>query len=384
MTPHRITNGPIRAAFILPSFAGGGAERVTLTFLRHLNRDRITPHLVVLTAEGPLQDLVPNDISVTDLGKPRLRQALGPLRRTLSELRPHVIYASIGYTNLALIALRPFLRGRPSVVVREANMPSLSVPQSPWPHLYAMAYRTLYKRADCVIATSQCMAEELRDDFGVPISRLAVAPNPVDEAHLRKAATPPQRRPGPGLRLAAAGRLTWQKGFDRLIPLLAALPEESHLTIFGDGPLRSSLEEAARTAGVAHRLSLPGFTHDLPAHLAGADAFLLPSRWEGLPNVALEALAVGTPVIATPEAGAIAEIAAAAPPRAVMIAPAGSAFTATVSTWAENQDHGFEKEERLDTPRASLMPGINRMQQAVRTMEDVLAASVQPERVQDQ
>ena len=100
--------------------------------------------------------------------------------------------------------------------------------------------------------------------------------------------------------------------------------------IFGDGPDRAALNALAAAEGRAEQVRIAPFTRDLPAALAGADACLLPSRWEGQSNVALESLACGTPVVATPEAGAIAELAAEAP--AGFSPPASSARVLEGST----------------------------------------------------
>src|SRR5690606_2827716 len=106
-------------------------------------------------------------------------------------------------------------------------------------------------------------------------------------------------------------RLHPQKGFDRLIEALPRLnmPCDWHVTILGEGGEREKLESLIRLHGFENRVSLHGYTAAPWPHIAASDMFLLPSRFEGLPNVALEALACGTPVIATAESGGIAEIA---------------------------------------------------------------------------
>lgn len=317
-------DGRTGIVFVLPSFAGGGAERVTLTLMGALDPARFRRRLVVLDGGGPLAGAVPAGVEVIALGQPRLRRALPLLVRTLRRLAPDVTFSSLGYVNLALAAARPLFGGR--LVLREANMPSLNLPRMPWPRLMPWAYRLLYPRADRVLATSRRMAGELTA-LGIPADRLSVLPNPVDVGRLRALAATPRRAPGAGLRLVAAGRLVEQKGFDRLIPLLALLPG-THLTILGDGPMRGQLQAAAERHGV--ELALPGFAADAPAWFAGADAVVMPSRWEGMPNVALEALACGTPVVATPESGGIAEVADAAPPGAVTVAAIGPGFVAAL------------------------------------------------------
>jgi glycosyltransferase involved in cell wall biosynthesis len=104
-----------------------------------------------------------------------------------------------------------------------------------------------------------------------------------------------------------------------MIDSFSRLPSTAKLTILGDGPERASLQDSVRRFGLVNRVTFAGFV-DQPRHYyAGADVFVLPSRWEGMSNAALEALACGTPVIASSEAGGIAELAARAKPGAVML-----------------------------------------------------------------
>jgi len=201
--------------------------------------------LVVLNGQGPLATSVPVSVPVHDLRCARLRHALPGLVAVLRRVHPDVIVSTLGYVNLALLALRPFLRGRPRILVREANTPSQSIPTTPWPGLFRIGYRMLYRHADAIICSSRLIGDELRRDFSVPERLLHDLANPVDVASIRQAASAPKRKPGAGLRFVAAGRLTVQKGFDRLLDLLPALPDDTHVTIFGDGPKRPDLETQA-------------------------------------------------------------------------------------------------------------------------------------------
>lgn len=312
--------------FVLPSFAGGGAERVLLNVLRALAEEARPAALVVLSGEGPLRSLVPATVPVHDLGRPRLRQAIPALVGCLRRLRPATVVSTLPNVNLALLALRPILPRGTRILVREPNTPSRSLPAQPWPGLFRLAYRLLYRRADGVICNANLTARELRENFGVSETRLHVVHNPVDVEKIRAQASPLRRHPGPGPRFAAAGRLTRQKGFDRLLEWFVQLPADAHLTILGEGAEETALEEIAARKGIGRRVVFAGFNPSPWATYAGADAFVLPSRWEGMPNAALEALACGTPVIATPESGGIGELAAQAPAGAVTLAEAGGPF----------------------------------------------------------
>lgn len=334
-------------AFVLPSFAGGGAERVVLTLIGALDRARVAPLLIVLDGQGPLAALRPPHIALIDLARPRLRQALPALVRALRRARPEAIVSTLGYVNVTLLALRPLLKERPRLILREANRPGVSIAAAPCPAAMRFAYRRLYPRADAVLCNAGTTAEELRELIGVAPERLFLLPNPVDVAALRAAAAAPRREPGEGVRFVASGRLTHQKGFDRLIAMLAKLPSDAVLTILGQGPDEAALRAQVSALGLAPRVRFAGFEANPFARYAGADAFLLPSRWEGQANAALEALALGTRVIATPEAGGIAEVAATAPPGAVTIAPAGEPFVAAMRAVAPDP---------MTAPRPCLLP----------------------------
>ncbi|MBM3489813.1 MAG: glycosyltransferase [Alphaproteobacteria bacterium] len=321
---------PIRVAFVLPNLAAGGAERVALSLLAGLDRQRCRALLIVLREDGALRAALPADVALYSTGRPRLLTAFVPLLRTLRRTQPDVLFSTLGYVNLAVLVLARLLAKRPRVVIREANMPSASLPRQNLAGPLVLGYRLLYRIADAVIASSRQMANELAQRFAVPAARLHVLANPVDSAGLRRQATPPVRAPGDGARYVACGRLTAQKGFDRLLDMLPSLPGAWQLTILGDGPDYDALTRQAAALGLGDRVRLAGFAANPWSWFAGADALLLPSRWEGQSNVALEALACGCPVIATPEAGGIGELADEAA-GAVQLAQIGAPFLAALA-----------------------------------------------------
>lgn len=360
-----MTDAPrIRIAFVMPSFAGGGAQRVMVTLAARLDRTRFDPFFIVGSASGPWTDLLPADIRVVDLGGERVRQLILPLRRALVQARPDIVFSTMGYVNLAVLALRAVLP-RMRFVVREANTPDRNARGRLQRGLYRLAYRLLYARADRVVSPTAEIARELREDFGVGAKVLTVIPNPVDESALRAGAAPVRRLPGAGRRFVAAGRLSAQKAFDRLIAHMAAMPADTRLCIFGEGEERPRLEAQRAELQLTDRVLLLEFEARLAPWLAGADAFLLSSRWEGLPNVVLEALACGTPVIAAREAGGIAELVGMTQPGAITAVASAEEFEAAMRAVAPSAEA---------TLRPSLLPDGLRAERVVRDYEKLFSA----------
>ncbi|MBI5899441.1 MAG: glycosyltransferase [Rhodocyclales bacterium] len=303
-----------------------------LNLVNHLAQQGRAVSVTAFTQGGPLWDRLDPRARVTNLATTSLRRSLLPLLAEVRRVRPRVVFSTLGYVNLAVLALRLFFPRNTRVWIREANLPSISLANNRAPRMMRLGYRRLYPRADLLICSSQRMADELTRDFAVPPAAIRILPNPVDEAEIRRlAATRPNRETG-GRLFVAAGRLTHQKGFDRLLRLMAEMPDaDSRLTILGDGPQRDELVGLARDLGMTGRVMFEGFVKNPWGHFAIADALLLPSRWEGMPNAVLEALAVGTPVIATPESGGIAELAAKSVPAAVTVAGFGAPFAAAMA-----------------------------------------------------
>lgn len=315
-----------RVAFVLPDLGAGGAQKVLMRLADGINRERWEPRLFVI---GGAQQLTPPTTLATEIGSYRRVLAGVPwLVRRLRAFAPAAILSTPAYINFALLAASRILPSQTRVLVREANTPQATL-NALSPLLRGLApYRRLYPQATRVLAQTPQIRDALEDLVPGLGAKIRLLPNPVDVDVLRAAR--PERIPGPGLRLVAAGRLTRQKGFDQLINMLKELPAETVLTIFGEGPERASLEAQASMLGVAERVKLAGYVQNLPAHLAGADAFVITSRWEGLPNVALEALALGVPVVATPDAGLMGLLPEVAD--AVRIAPPGEGFVALLRT----------------------------------------------------
>lgn len=154
--------------------------------------------------------------------------------------------------------------------------------------------RLCYGAMDGVVSVSRGQYAWMAGARLLPSSRQSLLPSSRILTDFL-ALPPPVPRPGRDFTLLAYGRLTVQKGFDRLIRALRYLPNRSvRLQVAGDGPEREALEVLAKSD---KRIQFIGARHDIPALMSTADAVVIPSRWEPWGNVCLEARAAGRPVL---------------------------------------------------------------------------------------
>lgn len=168
-----------------------------------------------------------------------------------------------------------------------------------------MAERRALRAADVTIAVSEAVAEE-RQRLGAPEGRLVVIPNAVPPPPEGVSASALKERlsiPDSAHIVLMLSRLQHVKGVDRAVAALSALPADWHLVIFGEGPDKGALESLAERNKTASRLHLLPYEPGGRRYLEAADVFLIPSRDEGFPMVALEAQAAGAAVASSRAGG---------------------------------------------------------------------------------
>ena len=193
------------------------------------------------------------------------------------------------------------LAGVPRVVARiglSTDLPG----RSP---LYRLAFRRWIDRV--VVNADVLRAPVLADLPGIDPARVITVYNGVAAPERRGPAGSVRRELGipEGARVVGAvARLAAQKRLDRLLETVAALPDDVHAVLAGDGPERAALEARSAALGLDHRVRFLGRREDVGDVLAALDVFLLTSDREGMSNAMLEALAAGVPVVSTPVSGA--------------------------------------------------------------------------------
>ena len=292
---------PARLFMVRPTLDTGGADRVTLTLLQHLDRALFAPTLVLIRRRGALLAEVPADVEVIALDAGGIFSAARPLRRLIRKRAPHIVFSTSSGTNITAALATP--RPGPRLVLSErSGLIREHRAHKRW--ILLAAKRLLYRRADCVTAVSRGVADDLRARLGIEPARTQVVYNPIVTSDLEERVAAPVAEPwfdDDVPVLLAAGRLTEVKGFDVLLDALVDVRRQHRcrLIILGEGPLRNELERQAERLGIDHAVKFPGFEANPFAYMRRSTAFVLSSHFEGLPGVLIQAMACGTPVVAT-------------------------------------------------------------------------------------
>lgn len=287
--------------------AGGGAERAAVQLAEGLAARGHQVDMVLSSAVGPRMAEIPEVVRTVDLGARRVAGSLWPLVRYLRRERPRALVSVLDHANVVAVAARRLARVPTRVVVVEQNTLSMVARHGSTRRDRSMPVIAgrAFLWADCVVGVSAGVVADLRALLpSLPADRLRVVYNPViTDLTLQRSRAPvdhPWFAAGVPVFLAV-GRLTAQKDFPALIRAFGRVRAEcdARLLILGEGPDRGGLEALVGELGLQDDVSLPGYVDNPFAFMSAATAFVLSSRWEGLPSVLIEALACGRPVIAT-------------------------------------------------------------------------------------
>lgn len=300
----------LRIALCITDLDMGGAEQCLVELATRLDPARLEPVVYCLGPRPCLPEascairLERSGVPLECLGArgPRhILRVVGQLRRLLATQRPHLVQTFLFHANIAG-RLAAYWAGVRHVVcsIRVAEH------HSRW-HLWIdRLTASLVQRYVCV---SQAVAEFSRIHARLPPQKLVVIPNGIDTAAYpaRSRADLRQWGIGPADRTVTfVGRLEPQKGLRWLLktaPLWLDRLVDAHLLIVGKGPEEKGLKGLCWRLGIASRVHFAGWRADVPEILAASQLLVLPSRWEGMPNVVLQAMATGLPVLATDAEG---------------------------------------------------------------------------------
>ncbi|MBC6997979.1 glycosyltransferase [Cytophaga sp. FL35] len=291
------------------SLAGGGAERVVSYLLPYLKSKGHVVHLVLMnkTISYPL----PNDVSVHYIEQSKSDES-GILKllklpflaykyaRLVKKLQLTHSFSLLSRPNYVNVLMKYFVKQPPRIIVSERNYASM---QYGYGDMQSKANNLLvswlYPKADFAIGNSEANVADLIDNYGVKKIRSHVIQNPIDIEKIEKLVTKENFFDSSFVNMITVGRLQAAKNQELLLKAFASTPENVRLYILGKGHLENHLKELTAHLKLEERVFFLGFDNNPYQYLKGADLFVFGSNHEGFPNVLLEAMCCGLPILTT-------------------------------------------------------------------------------------
>jgi glycosyltransferase involved in cell wall biosynthesis len=299
----------VNIAFIMPSFRGGGAERVFIDLAVKFYQEGHKVELIALSADGEYRSQVPDDLPIQILNHNKVILSIFTLIKLFRSKDRAVFITCLTHLNI-VSALSWMFGGRKNkLIVTEHNnytqeKKDLSgIKRRVWDFLVKFTYR----RVDKVIAVSGGVKQDLCHSLNIADEVIDVIYNPVDIEkiqHLAHNGTQHNRvtKTKQCFQIISMGRLVIQKRFDLLLEAFSILLQtypQARLIILGEGKLKNDLENLSYSLGIHDFVSFQGFEANPFVIVEQADLFVLTSDFEGFGNVIVEALALGKQIVST-------------------------------------------------------------------------------------
>lgn len=288
--------------FVISSLRAGGAERVFWLISQYFNKTNYDVSLVVLDSRNAAFPTDIDHVNFVDLKKVKASRSFFKLCELIKKEQPYAIFTTGGQI-ITLVALISLICKVPVLIARATGVLDMQVrfgglKRKFWNKFVAASY----KRFDIGLCQSIEIRDSLCRNYKISHEKLRIIPNPVIITDKIK-----REHNCYGKRIIIVARLTAEKGHDRLLDVFAKLPSDYKLTIAGDGRLRDKLMDSIITLGLKDRVTFLGQVSDVLGALIEHDLMVLSSYTEGFPNVVIESLSVGVPVV-TFKVGGISEV----------------------------------------------------------------------------
>lgn len=297
-----------KITFLLSSFRAGGGERVMVDLANGFVRRGYNVDLAVLKPVGQYAEHVDKRVHVISLDAGRMAFSLPKLISYLRTAKPEVLLALDEYTHLLALVARSLSGDDTRIFLRIGNMLSeLFRRYQGWKNklLLPVLVKTLYKKADGIIANSRGVADDVALVTRIEKEKIVVIANLKDLEFIRTRAREEVEHPWLVHKtlpvVVAVARLREQKNYPLLVRAFANVVKDTpaRLIIVGGGREEERLRTLVDELGLEDTVSFVGYRDNPHAYMGKADVFVQASLWEGLPNAVIEALVCGIPVIAS-------------------------------------------------------------------------------------
>lgn len=294
-----------KITLVIGGLRGGGAEKVCVTLANGLAERDYKVELVVLSLKGAIRDKeLSAKVDLISLGVGHARYSAPALWRYLRSSHPDTVLSFNRQISVVIGLLRKLTGINFKLVSR--NIIFLSMAESNkkglW-HGFISKHLIIkfYALSDLIVAQSYAMKDDLITYLGLPESRVKVIHNPVSQEIVDFSLTHNLNNYEKKDYILCVGRLEEQKALHYAINAFASIAHDYprfKLKIVGKGSLEHQLKKQVSALGLTDRVDFEGYQADMIPYYLSAKVTLLTSLYEGFPNVLVESVALGTPVVA--------------------------------------------------------------------------------------
>jgi len=290
--------------FLIGSLGGGGAEKVCVDLANQLVDDNIPVSLIVLNLYNSIYHTnIDKRIKLTVLNNNHARNSIIALGRYIINHKPEKFLVFNHQLAIILIILKIALLKKYKIISRNiSNLTQKKIHEPSFWHRNIVSYfvKKIYGHVNKIIAQSNGMRDDLISNFNFDARKIIVIYNPISPSIEMTLQNINLSEIEKRHEIIFAGRLNYVKGIDYLInafKIINQTDEALKLRIVGDGPLKNDLIKMAKNYNLLDHIIFEGFQKNIADYLLYGKLTILTSLYEGFPNVLIESLAVGTPVV---------------------------------------------------------------------------------------
>ncbi|WP_041595732.1 glycosyltransferase [Halanaerobium hydrogeniformans] len=279
----------------------GGAQRVIINLLKALDKSKFKIKLVLLDYDEnqAYLDLIPKEVEIININR-RGRYSIIKIKNIIKKEEPDICFATLPQVCKAVMIGHKLSGSNSKVIFRESNYR----PKNKMFFLNYILLKLVYSYSDYNIALTEDLKKQIKKQYNISDNKITTIYNPLNiELIQKKIKDSSCSFEQNNFNIVSCGRLSKQKNFSMLIKSIKLIREENInnivLYILGDGPLKKHLEGLIWKYDLTNSVYLLGYKKNPFKYIANADLFILSSLYEGMPNVILESLACGTPILST-------------------------------------------------------------------------------------
>ncbi len=300
-------NKKIKILICTPTLECGGSEKFVSMLCNHINTALFSVHLAVLDNSAAFYKITNPAIEITNLKERRVRYTLFKIKKLVKEIQPSIIFSTANHLNLYLAIFRNLFPEKIKFIARESSIVSINSRSAKMPLLYNRLIKKYYQRFDLIICQSAYMRQDLAANYNIIPQKMIVVHNATTEVPVVASAVL-QNAEKKVYRFITVGRLSQEKGIERLIHAVGLLSFDFTFYIIGDGKRKVYLQNLVNELQLNEKIIFKGELEEPFTGMENADLFLMGSYYEGFPNVLVEAGSYGIPVVAFNAPGGIREI----------------------------------------------------------------------------